>query len=120
MNTQKIRTIATVHHAVHLNTDTTFNIRIPGGFVPDLIKVWGMTNLANNNLYEVQSNILSNRSLCVLEGRNYINPISTHMNNSRDAFDSEYSVQLIDVATGNPVNSDNWLVLTFEFIRYEN
>ena len=118
MNTQLIRTIATVHHAVHLNTDTTFTIRIPGGFVPDVIKVSGMVDLNVVGLYEVQSNMLSNRSLCVLEGGNYVLPKSTHMNNSRDAFDSEYSVQLIDISTGQPVTSDNWLVLSFEFIRY--
>jgi len=120
MNTQKIRAIATVHHAVHLNTDTSFNLRIPGGFVPDIIRVSAITNFNIVGIFEVQSNMLSNHTLCVMDAANYNNPVSTHMNTSRDAFDSEYSIQMMNVVTGQPVVSDNWLVLTFEFIRYDD
>ena len=119
-DTNRIVTRVTDHVAIKVQNSSEFVVRNPGGFVPDEIRVSAVGNFAQTTVYEVRSNMMSNRTLCIFEGYNYYNPTSIHLNNSRETFNGTYSVQLWDIIAKAPVTTANkWIVLTFEFIRYE-
>ena len=120
INTTRIRTRATEHIAVELTaSNINFTLHTPGGFVPDEIHVRAASDIGIGGLFEVQSNMLPNHTLCVFDGLNNYNPTSIHLNTSRQSFNSSYDVTLWDVVNMTPyVNPGDFIMITFEFIRY--
>ena len=119
INTTLIRTRATEHIAIALNNGaTTFTLHNPGGFIPDEIHVSAAIDIQTPDLFEVQSNMLPNHTLCVFDGYNSYNPTSVHLNTSRQSFESTYDVMVWNVSAMGVQSTANFVMLKFDFIRY--
>lgn len=117
-DTSKLVDAVTEIVAVNLAGDRKFQINT--GMTPDIIKVQVLSTNAGaiSEVYDVISNIFGGRdTIAICTGDNSTAPISIYSNPNRKAFQGHFDADVFVV--GGAAVETNYLVLKFDFLRYE-